>query len=76
MHNGIIENYQELLAELPSNEVLQGQTDTEIFVKTLAHVPGKTLLDKVNNLLPRLHGSYAFVIMSKESPNEIIGAKL
>jgi glutamine---fructose-6-phosphate transaminase (isomerizing) len=75
VHNGIIENYHELLAELPKWEILQGQTDTEIFVKTLTLTPGNTLLDKMRNLLPRLHGTFAFVIMSKDSPNELIGVK-
>jgi len=78
VHNGIIENYNELKEEMVlKGRVIQSETDTEI----VAHLfdeqvqNGKTLTECLSIVLPRLVGSYAFVLISDREPNTLIGVR-
>lgn len=71
VHNGIIENHVQLRSELHDQE-FYGDTDTEVVVKLLSETPGDTLLERVTKLIPRLHGSFALLIMSTQNVNEMI----
>jgi len=83
IHNGIIENYMELRAELKTRgHVLQSETDTEIFAHLVeeefaarGNVGASALLDAVRAALGRVRGAYAFVIMDARVPDLIIGAR-
>lgn len=83
IHNGIIENYMELRAELKMRgHVLQSETDTEIFAHLVeeefaarGNVGAPALLDAVRAALGRVRGAYAFVIMDARVPDLIIGAR-
>jgi len=83
IHNGIIENYMELRAELKTRgHVLQSETDTEIFAHLVeeefaarGNVGVPALLDAVRAALGRVRGAYAFVIMDARVPDLIIGAR-
>lgn len=83
IHNGIIENYMELRAELKTRDhVLQSETDTEIFAHLVeeefaarGNVGAPALLDAVRAALGRVRGAYAFVIMDARVPDLIIGAR-
>jgi len=83
IHNGIIENYMELRAELKTRgHVLQSETDTEIFAHLVeeefaarGNVGAPALLDAVRAALGRVRGAYAFVIMDARVPDLIIGAR-
>ncbi|WOE30915.1 MULTISPECIES: glutamine--fructose-6-phosphate transaminase (isomerizing) [unclassified Acinetobacter] len=75
VHNGIIENYQELKLELEAlGYVFSSQTDTEV-VAHLIHDALKTtpsLLAAVQAIVPRLKGAYALGIIHTDHPNELI----
>lgn len=75
VHNGIIENYQELKEELQAlGYIFTSQTDTEV-VAHLVHDALKqtdTLLEAVQNIVPRLKGAYALGIIHTEHPDELI----
>lgn len=75
VHNGIIENYQELKEELQAlGYIFTSQTDTEV-VAHLVHDALKqtdSLLEAVQNIVPRLKGAYALGIIHTEHPDELI----
>ncbi len=78
VHNGIIENYLELKEGLMAEgRVFKSETDTEI----VAHLfdsevaKGHTLAESLLIVLPKLRGSYAFVIMNKNEPDVLVGVR-
>ena len=79
VHNGIIENYQELKDKLVKNEYeFYSSTDTEVAIKLIDYYYKKyehTPVDAINHAMVRIRGSYAFAIMFKEYPNEIYVAR-
>ena len=79
VHNGIIENYQELKDKLVKNGYeLYSSTDTEVAIKLIDYYYKKyehTPVDAINHAMVRIRGSYAFAIMFKEYPDEIYVAR-
>lgn len=79
VHNGIIENYQELRDKLTRNGYsFYSSTDTEVAIKLIDYYYKKyehTPVDAVNHAMVRIRGSYAFAIMFKEYPGEIYVAR-
>ncbi len=79
VHNGIIENYQELRDKLlRKGYSFHSQTDTEVAVKLVDYYYKKyfgTPVDAINKALVRMRGSYALAIMFKDYPGEIYAAK-
>ncbi len=78
VHNGIIENYEELREELRSDiYAFPSQTDTEVIVNLVhKHFQEESLLEAVRKSVTRLEGAYAFGVISKEEPNHIVAARL
>ncbi len=78
VHNGIIENYIELKESLIAmGHKFNSETDSEI-VSHLFDVEvskGHSLADALLIVLPKLRGSYAFVIMNKFEPNLLVGVR-
>jgi glucosamine--fructose-6-phosphate aminotransferase (isomerizing) len=76
VHNGIIENHEELRAELRSlGYEFQSQTDTEVIAHLVhSHYSGD-LLAAVRAALARLHGAYAVAVVSKKDPHTVVGAR-
>ncbi|MDH0033000.1 MULTISPECIES: glutamine--fructose-6-phosphate transaminase (isomerizing) [unclassified Acinetobacter] len=75
VHNGIIENYQELKDELQAlGYVFTSQTDTEVVAHLVNNALKQTdsLLGAVQNIVPRLKGAYALGIVHTEHPDEMI----
>lgn len=78
VHNGIIENYTEIKESLAKNGVqFSSDTDSELVAHLLASEvkSTKSLLKAVFNILPKLHGAFSIVALSKESPQEIVAFK-
>lgn len=78
VHNGIIENYRELRAELEhENIAFKTDTDTEVIPNLIQHILGigRDLLGAVRRAVPRLHGSYAFLVIDAGDPETIIAVK-
>ncbi len=78
IHNGIIENYLELRAELVANgRKLLSETDSEV----IAHLvdeelrPGVRLLEATRRAVCRLHGSFSIVVMSESERDRLVAAK-
>ena len=79
VHNGIIENYQELKDKLlRKGYSFYSETDTEVAVKLVDYYYKKyegTPVDAINHSMVRIRGSYAMAIMFRDYPGEIYVAR-
>ena len=79
VHNGIIENYEELRAKLIGNGyVFYSTTDTEVVIKLVDYYYKKYKIgpiDAINRMMVRVRGSYALALMFKDYPGEIYAAR-
>ncbi|MGE8322524.1 MAG: glutamine--fructose-6-phosphate transaminase (isomerizing) [Pseudomonas sp.] len=78
VHNGIIENHEELREELKGlGYVFTSQTDTEVIVHLIHHTL-KTLPDLADALkaaVKRLHGAYGLALVSAKQPDRLVAAR-
>ena len=79
VHNGIIENYEELRAKLVSQGyAFYSTTDTEVAIKLVDYYYKKYKIgpiDAINRMMVRVRGSYALALMFKDYPGEIYAAR-
>ena len=79
VHNGIIENYQELREQLQHKGYnFYSDTDTEVAIKLIDYYYKKyehTPVDAINHAMVRIRGSYALAIMFRDYPEEIYAAR-
>jgi glucosamine--fructose-6-phosphate aminotransferase (isomerizing) len=76
VHNGIIENHDELRAELSAlGYVFQSQTDTEVIAHLVEHMYNGDLFDTVQHAVKRLHGAYAIAVFCREEPHRVVAAR-
>ena len=79
VHNGIIENYQELKEKLLRHDyTFYSDTDTEVAIKLIDYYMKKYKegpVDSIARAMTRIRGSYALVVMFKEYPEEIYCAR-
>ncbi len=76
VHNGIIENHDELRAELSARGyVFTSQTDTEVIAHLVHHHYQGDLLEAVQQALPRLRGAYAIAVFCRDEPQRVVGAR-
>jgi len=77
VHNGIVENFRELRDELVAGgHVLQSETDTEVVAHLVEDAYKGDLADAVRAALGRLEGAYALVVMHRDEPERLVGARL
>ena len=76
VHNGIIENHEELREELKvKGFVFVSQTDTEVIGHLINDAYDGDIAKTVRRILPRLKGAYAIAVLCKKQPDLIIGAR-
>ena len=79
VHNGIIENYQELKAKMERHGyVFYSQTDTEVLIKLVDYYYKKYKggpIDAIAKTIVRVRGSYALAVMFKDHPGKIYAAR-
>ena len=79
VHNGIIENYQELKQKLLKHGYrFYSETDTEVAIKLVDYYYKKYLgtpVDALNHAMVRIRGSYALAVMFRDYPEEIYVAR-
>ncbi|MFV2063930.1 MAG: glutamine--fructose-6-phosphate transaminase (isomerizing), partial [Chloroflexota bacterium] len=77
IHNGIIENFIELRAELEANgHRLDSETDTEAIAHLVEEAYQGDLAEAVRTALRRAHGAYALAVMHQREPGRLVGARL
>ena len=76
VHNGIIENYEELRARLKSaGYVFESQTDTEVVAHLIdSHYDGD-LFNAVQQAVRELRGAYAIAVFCRDEPHRVVGAR-
>lgn len=81
VHNGIIENYESLRAELKAaGYEFTSETDTEV-IAHLVHQQyvangQKDIAQSVRAVLPKLHGAYAIGVIAQDNPSTLVGARV
>lgn len=77
VHNGVIENYEELKSEYLSDVTLQSETDTEVIVQLVEHFSNKGLEteEAFSKVVSLLHGSYALGLLDNQDSDTIYVAK-
>lgn len=76
VHNGIIENHDELRAELKGKGYeFASQTDTEVIAHLVDHLYEGDLLEAVQRAIVRLRGAYAIAVFCRDEPHRVIGAR-
>lgn len=77
IHNGIVENYQQLKQELEKEGYkFNSQCDTEVFPNLIEKYFKNNLEEAVREALKKIKGAYAIVVISKRDPNKIVAARL
>ncbi len=76
VHNGIIENHDELRATLKAKGyVFQSQTDTEVIAHLVDSLYDGDIFEAVKSALGHLQGAYAIAVFCKDEPQRLIGAR-
>ena len=76
VHNGIIENHDELRDELRRlGYRFDSQTDTEVIAHLVDHLYDGDLLAAVQRAVQRLRGAYAIAVFCRDEPQRVIGAR-
>ena len=77
VHNGIVENFRELRDELVAGgHTLRSETDTEVVAHLVEDAYKGDLADAVRVALGRLEGAYALVVLHRDEPERLVGARL
>ena len=77
VHNGIIENYEDIRRELTGQGYrFESQTDTEAVAHLINHLYDGDLFRTVQQAVKRLQGAYAIAVFCKNEPQRIVGARL
>ncbi|PIF91887.1 glucosamine--fructose-6-phosphate aminotransferase (isomerizing) [Acidovorax sp. 62] len=76
VHNGIIENHEELRAALQARGyVFVSQTDTEVIAHLVDSLYQGDLFEAVQATVAQLHGAYAIAVIHKDEPHRVVGAR-
>lgn len=77
VHNGVIENYEELKQEYIPHVELKSETDTEVIVQLVEHFSeeGLSTEEAFTKVISLLHGSYALGLLDREDESTIYVAK-
>jgi glutamine---fructose-6-phosphate transaminase (isomerizing) len=79
VHNGIIENFESLRAELQANGYrFASDTDSEVIAHLIDfyYRDGRSLLDAVRATVKRLEGAYAIGVLASDDPERIVAARM
>jgi glucosamine--fructose-6-phosphate aminotransferase (isomerizing) len=76
VHNGIIENHDELRAELEQRGyAFRSQTDTEVVAHLVHHLYEGDLFEAVQRAVTKLKGAYAIAVFCRDEPHRVVGAR-
>ncbi|MFC1640966.1 glutamine--fructose-6-phosphate transaminase (isomerizing) [Patescibacteria group bacterium] len=77
VHNGIVENYQELKAQLEADgKIFESDTDSEVIAHLVEKYYDGDLSQAVHNTLQDLAGTYGLIVLHRDTPDELIAARM
>ena len=77
VHNGIIENHEQLRAALQARGFqFDSQTDTEVIAHLIDSLYNGDLFEAVKAALAQLHGAYAVAVMCRDEPHRVVGGRV
>ena len=78
VHNGMIENYKDLISKYELQKILVSKTDSEVIAHIISHHMqyGKTFREAFDLTINELRGSFGIAAICKQEPNKILAAKL
>lgn len=81
VHNGIVENYLELKADLLAEGIeFQSETDTEVIVQLIERYAhngaGMDITEATRKAVEQLRGAHAIVVMSKHQPDQLVAVRI
>lgn len=77
VHNGVIENFEQLREKFCDPSELKSETDTEVILYTLYNLYKDCgdIKQAINNFMDEVHGSYALIVYLTDTPNEVYTLK-
>ena len=75
VHNGIIENYRELIANYDLADILKSETDTEVVAALLDHYYNGNPKEAIKKTVSKLKGTFALVILFEDHPGVIYSVR-
>lgn len=76
VHNGIIENYQELKSNLQqAGHSFQSQTDTEVIAHLCETINKQNFIQTLSNVVTQLQGAFAFILLHTQLPDALIAVR-
>jgi len=77
VHNGIIENYQEIKEQLiASGHKFESETDTEVLAHLIGELYEGDLLSAVHSALGKVRGAYGIAVIHQDEPNRLVAARM
>ena len=71
VHNGIVENYRDLISQYEFADVLKSETDTEVVAALINHYYKGNPRETLKKVVSKLHGTFALVVMFDDKPGVI-----
>lgn len=77
VHNGVIQNYRELINEFNLSSLIVSETDSEVVPHIISYYQnlGDSFLDAFKKTISKLKGAYGIVAMNTNNPGLLLGAK-
>lgn len=75
VHNGIVENYRDLIAHYDFAEQLESETDSEVVAALINHYYQGNPAEAIKKVVSKLHGTYALVVMFDDKPGVIYAVR-
>lgn len=75
VHNGIVENYRDLIVHYEFSDVLKSETDTEVVAALINHYYKGNPRETLKKVVSKLHGTFALVVMFDDKPGVIYAVR-
>lgn len=75
VHNGIVENYRDLIVQYEFSEILKSETDTEVVAALLNHYYQGNPIETLKKVVGKLHGTFSLVVLFDDKPDVIYAVR-
>ena len=75
VHNGIVENYRDIIAHYEFADILKSETDTEVVAALINHYYNGNPRETLKKVVKKLHGTFALVVMFDDKPGVIYAVR-